>query len=562
MFQNSDSPVSNTSLPLENLATRIFAEEATVSSDAANTPNAFVQLGIPEAIAKALTESGYTEPTAVQAQAIPAALAGRNLIVSSKTGSGKTAAFMLPALTRFSLQPGEPRVKEGAAEARPAQGRSERGDRDRRPRFTSAEPRMLVLVPTRELAQQVTDAAEKYGKNVRRLRAVSILGGMPYPKQLQLLSKNPEILVATPGRLIDHIQNKKIDLSKLEILVLDEADRMLDMGFVEDIEMIANATPATRQTLLFSATLDGMMDQLAKKLAPNAQTIKITGAQSKQTNIAQHIHMADDQSHKNRLLEHCLRDASINQAIVFTSTKRDSESIADQLADAGFATAALHGDMHQGARNRTLTALRQGRVKVLVATDVAARGIDISTITHVFNYDLPRVIEDYVHRIGRTGRAGRDGVAISLAHHSESAQVKKIERFTQTQIPVEVIPGLEPKRSARPDSNRPRSGAGFRSGSGSFGGGRPSNPGAKPGGYRGNGAGNGGGSYTGRSEGFRSDAPRAAVDGNRAEGYGANRGEGRPGNRSEAPRRSSGFGGDAPRGNFGGAPRNSGFRGR
>jgi len=260
-------------------------------------------------------------------------------------------------------------------------------------------------------------------------------------------------LVATPGRLIDHMDSGKIDFSELEILVLDEADRMLDMGFIEDIEKIVAATPTTRQTMLFSATLDGVVGNMARRITNNPMIIQIAGSTAKHENITQRVHFVDDMSHKNRLLDHLLRDETLDQAVIFTATKRDADTIADRLNIAGFAAAALHGDMHQGARNRTLDGLRRGQVRVLVATDVAARGIDVPAITHVFNYDLPKFPEDYVHRIGRTGRAGRNGVAISLVNHAESMNVKRIERFTKQLIPVEVVIGFEAKRSAAPRSS-------------------------------------------------------------------------------------------------------------
>ena len=401
----------------------------------------FEALGLHASIVKAATDAGYTTPTPVQEQAIPAGIAGRDLLVSSQTGSGKTAAFMLPALHKLAL-----------AEQAPVAPRGAPGER---PRFKAAQPKMLVLTPTRELALQVTSATEKYGTQIRRIRAVSILGGMPYPKQMQLLAKNPEILVATPGRLIDHMESGKIDFSQLEILVLDEADRMLDMGFIDDIEKIIAATPAGRQTMLFSATLDGMVGNMARRITKDPMVIQITSSSSKHENIVQRVHFVDDLSHKNRLLDHLLRDETLDQAVVFTATKRDADTIADRLNIAGFSAAALHGDMHQGARNRTLDGLRRGNVKVLVATDVAARGIDVPTITHVFNYDLPKFPEDYVHRIGRTGRAGRNGLAISLVNHAEGMNVKRIERFTKQLIPVNVIEGFEPKRTA----SAPRSAA-------------------------------------------------------------------------------------------------------
>jgi len=416
----------------------------------------FEALGLHTSILKALTDSGYTKPTPVQEQAVPAAMQNRDLLVSSQTGSGKTAAFMLPALHKFALE--EQESQSGAKTSnQERQSARARGDR---PRFQPATPKMLVLTPTRELALQVTTATTKYGAHLRRVRAVSILGGMPYPKQMQLLAKNPEILVATPGRLIDHMESGKINFSELQILVLDEADRMLDMGFIDDIEKIVEATPATRQTMLFSATLDGVVGNMAKRITRDPLVIQIASAGNKHENIQQRVHFVDDLSHKNRLLDHLLRDASLDQAVVFTATKRDADTIADRLNIAGFAAAALHGDMHQGARNRTLDALRRGQVRVLVATDVAARGIDVPAITHVVNYDLPKFPEDYVHRIGRTGRAGRNGQAISLVNHAEGMNIKRIERFTKQLIPVDVVEGFEPKKTA----SAPRKPGGWKPG--------------------------------------------------------------------------------------------------
>ncbi len=414
----------------------------------------FEALGLHASLIKALNDSGYTVPTPVQEQAVPAAISGRDLMVSSQTGSGKTAAFMLPALHKFASA-------EQSAEGKTAnQERQSVRARGERPRFQAAQPKMLVLTPTRELALQVTTATDKYGAHMRRVKAVSILGGMPYPKQMQLLSRNPEILVATPGRLIDHMESGKINFSQLEILVLDEADRMLDMGFIEDIEKIVAATPESRQTMLFSATLDGVVGTMAKRITRDPLVIQIAGSSSKHENIQQRVHFVDDLSHKNRMLDHLLRDVTMDQAVVFTATKRDADTIADRLNIAGFAAAALHGDMHQGARNRTLNSMRNGQVRVLVATDVAARGIDVPTITHVVNYDLPKFPEDYVHRIGRTGRAGRNGLAISLVNHAESMNVKRIERFTKQLIPVDIIEGFEPKKT----TSAPRKPSGWKPG--------------------------------------------------------------------------------------------------
>jgi superfamily II DNA/RNA helicase len=422
----------------------------------------FESLGLHTSILRAIADTGYTTPTAVQEQAVPAAIAGRDLLVSSQTGSGKTAAFMLPALHKFAAAA---EVMDVNASAKtPNQERQAARARGDRPRFQAAKPKMLVLTPTRELALQVTTATDKYSAYSRRVKAVSILGGMPYPKQMQLLSRNPEILVATPGRLIDHMESGKIDFSELEILVLDEADRMLDMGFIDDIEKIVAATPETRQTMLFSATLDGVVGNMARRITKDPMIIQIAGSATKHENIQQKVHFVDDLSHKNRLLDHLLRDESLDQAVVFTATKRDADTIADRLNIAGFAAAALHGDMHQGARNRTLDSLRRGQVRVLVATDVAARGIDVPGITHVFNYDLPKFPEDYVHRIGRTGRAGRKGLAISLVNHAESMNVKRIERFTKQLIPVDVVEGFEPKKTAMAARAPARKASGWKPG--------------------------------------------------------------------------------------------------
>ena len=476
----------------------------------------FESLGLHPQIIKALADAGYTQPTPVQQQAIPAAIEGRDLLVSSQTGSGKTAAFMLPSLHKFASAPSEP--QPGKTPNQQAQAARARGDR---PRFSPAQPKMLVLTPTRELALQVTTATDKYSTQMRRVKAVSILGGMPYPKQMQLLSRNPEILVATPGRLIDHMESGKIDFSKLEILVLDEADRMLDMGFIDDIELIISKTPESRQTMLFSATLDGMVGNMARRITKDPQLIQITSSASRHENIQQRVHFVDDLSHKNRLLDHLLRDASMDQAVVFTATKRDADTIADRLNIAGFAAAALHGDMNQGARNRTLNGLRRGQLRVLVATDVAARGIDVPGITHVFNYDLPKFPEDYVHRIGRTGRAGRNGTAVSLVNHAEGVHVKRIERFTKQSIPVDVVEGFEPKKAAAPSRPRPgwRPGDGRKAGGGGGGGGKPgqrtfSKPGA-PRKEGGGGFNREGGSYNRDGGGYRGQRSDSRRDGNR-----------------------------------------------
>lgn len=386
----------------------------------------FTTLGLSAGILRAIVDQGYSQPTPIQAKAIPPVLQGRDLLAAAQTGTGKTAGFTWPLLERLSVAADDPR-----------------GSR------RCQKPRALILTPTRELAAQVADSVATYGRHLP-LRSTVIFGGVNIKPQIDRLRRGVDILIATPGRLLDHAGQRTVDLTGIEILVLDEADRMLDMGFVEDIEKIVAATPATRQTLLFSATLDGVVGSMARRITRDPLVIQIAGSATKHENIQQRVHFVDDLSHKNRLLDHLLRDTSIDQAVVFTATKRDADTIADRLNVAGFTAAALHGDMHQGARNRTLDSLRRGHVRVLVATDVAARGIDVPAITHVFNYDLPKFPEDYVHRIGRTGRAGRSGIAVSLVNHAEGIHMKRIERFTKQTIPVDVIEGFEPKKSAPP----------------------------------------------------------------------------------------------------------------
>jgi len=523
--------------PLDKLDAML--NPAQEEAEAPAVENGFAALGLDAAILRALAEANYNQPTPVQAQAIPLFLAGRDLLVSSQTGSGKTAAFMLPAIQRISEKPTVQRPTEPAKRMK-----------GKRPRPSPAQPALLVLTPTRELALQVTEAASKYGRNLRRIVCASILGGMPYPKQLAALSKMPDILVATPGRLLDHIDAGRIDLSALDMLVFDEADRMLDMGFADDIDAIVAATPASRQTLMFSATLDARIAQLASRQLKDPQRIEIAAAKADQSHIEQRLHWTDDMSHKERLLDHLLRDATLKQAIVFTATKRDADSLAERLSDTGFSAGALHGDMTQGARNRTLTALRRGNLRVLVATDVAARGIDVPDITHVVNFDLPKQAEDYVHRIGRTGRAGRSGVAINLVNHNDTFQWRRIERFTNNRVDASVIEGLEPRRSPKPRAGGFGGGKPGGGGRGGFGGGNGGGyRGNNGGGYRGNG-GNAGGERSfgdrkfssdgNRGFGARDGAPRSFGDDNR--GFGPRDAGAGSGYRGQADGNRGGFG--------------------
>jgi len=383
----------------------------------------FEELNLAPELLAALTACGYTEPTPIQAQAIPHLLAGRDLIGSAQTGTGKTAAFVLPALQRLAASG----IRAGAG------------------RHGVASPRILVLAPTRELAQQVADEAVRYGRSLR-VNTVCIYGGAPYPVQNRDLARGADIIVATPGRLIDHLERGRIDLSALEVLVLDEADRMLDMGFVDDVERIALLAPKARQTVLFSATFDGAIARLSARLMRDAVRIEVQSDKAAPLAIEQRVHFADDHSHKHRILDHLLADVAMTQSIVFIATKRDAESLAQRLKGEGHAAAALHGDMNQHERTRTLLEMRRGRVRTLVATDVAARGIDVAGISHVINFDLPRQAGDYVHRIGRTGRAGAAGIAVSIANHAERGALRQIERFTGAAIPTLEIPGLEPRR--------------------------------------------------------------------------------------------------------------------
>jgi superfamily II DNA/RNA helicase len=409
----------------------------------------FDALGLPELLSRALTTAGYTEPTSVQAEAVPAAIAGGDLMVSSRTGSGKTASFMLPALLRVLKSRQEP-----------MEGPRPKMDRNPPPRG----PRVLVLTPTRELALQVAKAAMDYGRFVPWLNVATVVGGVPYAAQLRALRGPLDILIATPGRLIDHLGAGKAVLGNVELLVLDEADRMLDMGFIDDIHHIAGETPPQRQTLMFSATFAGAAGGLAEDLLKSPKRIDVANHTDTHADIEQRLHWADDFGHKNALLDHLLTAREIDQALVFTSTQRDAEVVAARLAELGHQVDALHGGMPQGRRNRVLANLRSRRLRVLVATDVAARGIDVPTISHVINFGLPMKEEDYVHRIGRTGRAGRTGLAVTLAERRDFGMIQRIQRFTTQRIPSATVPGLEPKRAEPQPAPKAGPKPGFKAG--------------------------------------------------------------------------------------------------
>jgi len=384
----------------------------------------FAELKLHHSILKGVDASGYTTPTPIQELSIPVIIEGRDIIATAQTGTGKTAAFVLPALERLT-----------SPSKMPGRG-----------------PRVLVLAPTRELAAQVMDAAKKYGRGIK-FRCGAILGGMPYREQLRLLSAPVDMIVATPGRLLDHLERGSVNLERLEMLILDEADRMLDMGFSEDMEKIVSKTPSNRQTLMFTATMESSVLKLAERMLRDPHRIELAVRTSSHALIEQRLHVADNTGHKKEMLRHILSDSTLKRAIIFSGTKRDADALAFELNRAGHPAAPLHGDMNQNARNRTIEKMRRGGIRVLVATDVAARGLDVNGISHVINFDLPRFAEDYVHRIGRTGRAGASGVAISFVSSSELSYLERIERFIGKKLPEQNIEGLAPLSPLRRVSN-------------------------------------------------------------------------------------------------------------
>ncbi len=393
----------------------------------------FDRLGLRPELLRAVTDEGYSEPTPVQAEAIPHVLAGRDLFAGAQTGTGKTAAFVLPILQRLH------------ATRRPAEPRP-----GRRP------VRVLVLVPTRELAIQVEESVRVYGAHLP-VRSTVIYGGVGYEPQFRALRGSPELVVATPGRLLDHLGQRAIDLSAVETLVLDEADRMLDMGFIRDIRRILTALPAGRQNLLFSATFSDDIRRLADGLLQNPASVQVTPRNTPAPLVRQVV-IRVDRERKRELLSHLVRSGRIDQALVFTRTKHGANRLAEQLARDGIAAAAIHGNRSQSQRIRALGDFKAGRVAILVATEVAARGIDIEELPHVVNFELPMVPEDYLHRIGRTGRAGVDGDAISLVCVDEATLLRDIEVLLRHPIAAEVVPGFEPDRSIRPEPIRLRTG--------------------------------------------------------------------------------------------------------
>lgn len=438
--------------------------------------SSFNDLNLDPKLLATLKAIGYETPTPIQATAIPLAMEGRDLIASAQTGTGKTAAFLLPAIQKMGSMPkAAPRC-----------------------------PQMLILVPTRELAEQVAKEAVKFSKPYPHIFTVCIYGGMPYPLQNKALSRPFSILVATPGRLMDHMERGRIDLSQVQTFVLDEADRMLDMGFIDAVEAIAGEMPRERQTLLFSATLNKKVMKISRDLQNDPHQITIEPDHTKQAAIEKRLYYVNDINHKMRLLESILEDPSLKQAIIFTSTKIQADRLSDDLTDRGYDTAPLHGDINQNKRNRTLNGLRKGRIQFLVATDVAARGIDINELSHVINFDIPRHAEDFVHRIGRTGRAGATGIAITFATYQERPFLHAINQLTGAPMEVHTIEGMEPN----PEPARQRSfGAPHRGGPRS--GGSRGGFGGSRGGY-----GQGGGSRGGHEGGKKPFVFKKRPDGN------------------------------------------------
>jgi superfamily II DNA/RNA helicase len=573
--------VTGESAPVENESMAVPQAEANATAEAAQ-PNGFVELGLAPELVQAVADLGYTQPTSVQLRAIPLALPSddpthqgyNDLMVSSQTGSGKTAAFLLPVLHTLIRQQAEAAAKEreeyeqacadAAAKGEPAPKRNKRKDPTNPRNFKAAVPGALVVCPTRELAQQVAHDAIELVKHCRGMRIANVVGGMPYPVQIAKL-QNANLVVATPGRLLDLQRSMQIKLDEVQFLVVDEADRMLDLGFSDDLAEINQLTAQRRQTMMFSATFAPRIQQLAMRVmhdnGSSVKRVQVDSPQEKHANIKQVLFWADNTQHKRALLDHWLRDTTINQAIVFASTQIECDGLATELQQAGFAAVALHGALSQGLRTRRLMALRNGEVQILVATDVAARGIDVPTITHVFNFGLPMKAEDYTHRIGRTGRAGRDGIAVTFAEFRDRFRIFDIEGYTKQPFKAETLPGLEPRQRA-PEA-RPQRNYGNGGGQGRFNrGGEGRGDGGR---FEGRGPARGAGRFEGRPQGPFEGRPQGHFEGRpegRPEGHGGRDGgrfEGRPEGRFEG--RGNNAGGHSfdrkPGGNFFGDDRKS-----
>jgi ATP-dependent RNA helicase RhlE len=403
------------------------------TSHPAPTPHSsFDHLGLAPELVRSVAKQGYTDPTPVQREAIPLVLAGSDVLAGAQTGTGKTAAFVLPILQRLTSTRGI-----GHANGRRA-------------------IRVLVLTPTRELALQVEESFRTYGAQ-RPVPSTAIYGGVGFDQQVRRLRQGPGVVVATPGRLLDHVGQRTIDLSRIEVLVLDEADRMLDMGFIHDVRKILALVPPERQTLLFSATFSDEIRRLAADFLRNPATVQVTPRNTAPTLVHQ-VALPVDRERKRELLSMLIRSGRIEQALVFTRTKHGANRLAEQLVRDGIAASAIHGNKSQSQRVRALSDFKNGRVAILVATDIAARGLDIDALPHVVNYELPMVPEDYVHRIGRTGRAGVDGDAVALVCVDERPLLASIERLLGHPIETEIVPGFEPDPRVRPEPIRLRSG--------------------------------------------------------------------------------------------------------
>ncbi len=376
----------------------------------------FESLGLSTELLRALSEQGYSAPTPIQQKAIPVILSGSDVLAAAQTGTGKTAGFTLPLLQRLSA--------------------------DRQGRQKRHKPRALLLVPTRELAAQVAESVNTYGRHLD-LRSAVIFGGVKINPQIAQLKRGVDVLIATPGRLLDHVQQRTLDLSKIEILVLDEADRMLDMGFIHDIRKVLGLLPKQRQNLLFSATFSDEIRALADKLLDRPASIDVAPKNTAAETVAQVIYPVD-KKRKRELLSHMIGANNWRQVLVFTRTKHGANRLAQQLEKDGLSAAAIHGNKSQGARTRALAGFKDGSVRVLVATDIAARGLDIDQLPHVVNFELPNIAEDYVHRIGRTGRAGNEGEAVSLVCVDERKLLRDIERLLGRRIRTQTLPGYEP----------------------------------------------------------------------------------------------------------------------
>uniref|UniRef100_Q47HP7 DEAD-box ATP-dependent RNA helicase RhpA n=1 Tax=Dechloromonas aromatica (strain RCB) TaxID=159087 RepID=Q47HP7_DECAR len=393
----------------------------------------FSDLGLKAELLRAVADQGYDTPTPIQQQAIPAVMTGRDLMATAQTGTGKTAGFTLPILHRLCS-----------------------GPNDRLTRVAKT-PRVLVLTPTRELAIQVEESVRTYGKHLP-ITSLAVFGGVGINPQIANLRRGVDILVATPGRLLDHVQQRTVDLSKIEIFVLDEADRMLDMGFIRDIRKIIALLPKQRQNLMFSATFSPDIRELAAGLLHNPASVDVAARNTAAETVTQRV-IETNRDQKKELLCHLFETRGWHQVLVFARTKHGADALSKTLEKAGIKSAAIHGDKSQGARTRALTEFKEGKLVALVATDIAARGIDIDALPYVINYELPNVAEDYVHRIGRTGRAGMEGEAISLVSHDERGSLRDIERLIKRDLERVVIPGFEPSAIAPPKPVQPPRGA-------------------------------------------------------------------------------------------------------